>query len=200
VCRIEPENNVHLILEAFSKIPHRKLVFVGNWNNSEYGKELKEKYRSYANLLIFDPIYHQRTLDLLRSNCSIYIHGHSAGGTNPSLVEAMYLKLPVIAFNVSYNVATTNNMALYFKRAEDLEQLLSQVTTAQLEEVKNNMKRIADERYTWKIVANKYAYLIYAFGYNYAKKPVRNSLSTVKEKVLLQSGFSHMKNNRQFFE
>ena len=200
VCRIEPENNVNVILEAFSKIPDKKLVFVGNWNNSEYGREMKDTYSFFPNIIILDPIYHQRSLDLLRSNCSIYVHGHSAGGTNPSLVEAMYLKLPVIAFNVSYNVSTTANKALYFKKEEDLINLLKIVDEDGLNEVRNNMKKIADERYTWNIVANKYAHLIYAFGYNYSKKSVQTSFSSMKQDVLLRSGISHMKNTRSFFE
>ena len=112
----------------------------------------------------------------------------------------MYLKLPVIAFNVSYNVSTTANKALYFKKEEDLISLLKTVDEDRLDEVKNNMKKIADERYTWNIVANKYAHLIYAFGYNYSKKSVQTSFSSMKQDVLLRSGISHMKNTRSFFE
>jgi glycosyltransferase involved in cell wall biosynthesis len=109
VCRIEPENNVHVVLDAFSKLPRHTLVFIGNWNNSEYGRALREKYKDNTNMHLLDPIYDQRTLDVIRGNCFLYIHGHSAGGTNPSLVEAMYLGLPVIAFDVSYNRTTTDN-------------------------------------------------------------------------------------------
>ncbi|MCU0323619.1 MAG: DUF1972 domain-containing protein [Chitinophagaceae bacterium] len=97
VCRIEPENNIHVVLEAFSKLPQHTLVMVGNWKNGEYGIELRKQYQSFSNIILLDPIYNQRELDLLRSNCLVYVHGHSAGGTNPSLVEAMYLGLPVIA-------------------------------------------------------------------------------------------------------
>ena len=200
VCRIEPENNVHVILEAFSRINNKKIVLVGNWENSEYGKELKMKYSKFSNILIFDPIYHQRSLDLLRSNCSIYIHGHSAGGTNPSLVEAMFLGLPVIAFNVSYNISTTLNKAFYFKREDDLVELLNSLDEEHLFSVKTEMKRIADEKYTWSIIAEKYANLIYTFGYNYVKKPVKTSIASLKVKELSRSGVSHMKNTRSFFE
>ena len=89
VCRIEPENNCHVSLEAFSKTD-KNFVFIGNWNRSEYGKNLKEKYSAYKNIKILDPIYELDTLYALRSNAGYYIHGHSAGGTNPSLVEAMF--------------------------------------------------------------------------------------------------------------
>ena len=56
VCRIEPENNVHLILEAFSKSKHLPLVFVGNWDKSEYGKSMKARYKDQKNIYILDPI------------------------------------------------------------------------------------------------------------------------------------------------
>jgi glycosyltransferase involved in cell wall biosynthesis len=48
ICRIEPENNVHTILEAFSKTPDKNLVFVGNWTKSAYGKEMMERYSNTA--------------------------------------------------------------------------------------------------------------------------------------------------------
>ena len=91
VCRIVPENNIDMILEAFKKAERLKLVVVGNWEFSSYGKELRNEYKDNANLLLLDPIYDQKALDELRSNCKIYLHGHSVGGTNPSLVEAMNL-------------------------------------------------------------------------------------------------------------
>ena len=118
VCRIEPENNVHVVLKAFAQLPEKTFVMVGNWNNSEYGKSMKADYGNYSNIHLLDPIYDQVKLDKLRSNCLVYIHGHSAGGTNPSLVEAMYLGRPVIAFDVSYNCVTTENKALYFKNGK----------------------------------------------------------------------------------
>ena len=55
VCRIEPENNIHKILEAYSKMPEEQLVMVGNWKNGEYGMELKNKYSSYSNIHLLDP-------------------------------------------------------------------------------------------------------------------------------------------------
>lgn len=114
VCRIEPENNIHVVLNAFSLNSNTNLVVIGNWENNEYGKSLKIKYSAYKNIFLYDPIYDQREIDLIRGNATFYVHGHSAGGTNPSLVEAMYLGLPVVSFNVSYNKTTTENKAFVF--------------------------------------------------------------------------------------
>lgn len=158
VCRIEPENNVRMMLEGFSKMPEHKLKFVGNWNKSEYGRQLFDKYAVFKNIELIHPIYDQGKLDTLRANCYIYIHGHSAGGTNPSLVEAMYLGLPVLAFNAPYNRATTEEKALYFNDVDELVTILGEIDADghRLEIVRANMERIARQRYTWKSIAQKY--------------------------------------------
>ena len=150
VCRIEPENNCHIVLDAFSKTD-KKLVYIGNWDRSEYGRLLKEKYSSYKNILIYEPIYDLDVLYVLRSDADKYIHGHSAGGTNPSLVEAMFFGKTIIAYDVVYNRATTGDQAFYFKDAGELKQLLS--SNESNGEV---MKQIAGERYTWNKIAAQY--------------------------------------------
>jgi hypothetical protein len=67
------------------------LVLVGNWAATAYGKELKARFELYPNLHLLEAIYDQEELNCLRGHCSVYVHGHSAGGTNPALVEAMHL-------------------------------------------------------------------------------------------------------------
>lgn len=160
VCRIEPENNIHEVLEAFSQLPKHTMVIIGNWKNSSYGKILREKYNSFRNLILLDPIYDQRTLDVIRGNALLYVHGHSAGGTNPSLVEAMYLGLPVFAFGVSYNRTTTEQKARYFQNAADLKTLVEETSISEFKEMGASMKEIANRRYTWEVVAAKYQFLI----------------------------------------
>ncbi len=158
VCRIVPENNIDMILEAFKEVPEKKLVMVGNWEFSEYGKNLLEQYTSYPNLKLLLPIYDQHILDELRSNCGIYVHGHSVGGTNPSLVEAMNLGLCMLSFDVSYNRETTENKAMYFKSKEELKDLLINHTDInQRNTCAQNMQEIADRRYKWETITDKYA-------------------------------------------
>ncbi|MBO9497168.1 DUF1972 domain-containing protein [Thalassotalea sp. G20_0] len=154
LCRIEPENNVHIALEAFAQ-SGKPLKFVGNWNNSDYGKSLKLQYSDYSNIELIDPIYDVEQLFKLRARCSYYIHGHSAGGTNPSLVEIMHFAKPLIAFDCNYNRATTEDKAIYFRNAEELI-----AATDRLSATSGNpgaiMLEIAQRRYTWEIVANQY--------------------------------------------
>lgn len=150
VCRIEPENNCHKTLEAFAN-SGKELVFIGNWNKSAYGRNLKEKYSNYPHLHLLDAIYDLDILYALRKNAGAYVHGHSAGGTNPSLVEAMFFGCPILSYDVVYNRATTHNQAYYWKEVADLEQLL---TRTDLDG--KVMTDIAQKEYTWKHIARQY--------------------------------------------
>jgi len=150
VCRIEPENNCHQTLEAFAK-SDKRLIFIGNWEHSNYGKELKEKYSSVPNISIVDPVYDLDTLHCLRSNAGYYIHGHSAGGTNPSLVEAMFFGCPILCYDVVYNRETTNHEAYYWKNADELLQLLKRTDLNG-----KPMMDFATTHYTWKRIAKQY--------------------------------------------
>lgn len=200
VCRIEPENNLHLILEAFSKFKEKTLVIVGNWNNSEYGLNLKQQYAETEHLILLDPIYEQTELDLLRSNCSLYVHGHSAGGTNPSLVEAMYLGLPILAFDVVYNRATMCHKGMYFKDADALSTILSTLKKEQVDALSVEMKLLANEFYTWEVIADKYHALILSLYNDYGKTEVDNRMSKLPKGVLRQMNLMHLKNTRKFYK
>ncbi|WP_291287478.1 DUF1972 domain-containing protein [Flavobacterium sp.] len=200
VCRIEPENNVHVVLEAFRIKKEMPLVFVGNWNNSHYGQKLKEKYKEDANIHLFDPIYDQREIDLIRGNATLYIHGHSAGGTNPSLVEAMYLKLPVFAFKVSYNITTTEGKAAYFSSVEDLVEKLDALSETKLANIGNEMFLIAKRRYTWKVISRLYELLIKEALLSKSKVRVCSELQNLDASFLQEFQLLHLQNNNLFYE
>lgn len=150
VCRIEPENNCHKTLEAFSRTD-KKLMFIGNWNRSEYGQNLKEKYSKFPNIIIQDPIYDIDILYALRKNAGMYIHGHSAGGTNPSLVEAMFFGCPILCYDVVYNRASTKEKAYYWADVEELVGLLQRKDLCG-----EIMRTIAQKEYTWKTITSQY--------------------------------------------
>lgn len=160
VCRIEPENNVHMILEAFAAQTTLPLVVIGNWNRSEYGKKLKQTYLVFDHIHLIDPIYDQALLNQFRSNCTVYVHGHSAGGTNPSLVEAMCLSLPIIAYDVNYNRETTYDQGLYFNNSQDLTKLINNLATINLSEIGAKMYSVANSKYTWQYITTQYSKLM----------------------------------------
>ncbi|SMX45322.1 DUF1972 domain-containing protein [Octadecabacter ascidiaceicola] len=160
VCRIEPENNLHMILEAYAGLPESRLVIIGNWKSSAFGLDLKKRYGALKNITLLDPIYDRGKLDGYRAGCQLYLHGHSAGGTNPSLVEAMWLGLPILAFDVNFNRETTEDQALYFTSIQDLREKVEELQGTNLSELANTMKGIADRRYTWANVARDYLALL----------------------------------------
>lgn len=155
LCRIEPENNVQMILEAFLN-SQQKLKFVGNWDASEFGRDLKRKFATSPNIQILDPIYDINQLYKLRSQCKGYVHGHSAGGTNPSLVEAMHFEKPIFSFDCSFNRYSTENRAFYFDSAKGLLNLIDTSTIKSLVDNAKFMKAIANKNYTWEKVNSNY--------------------------------------------
>ncbi len=161
VCRIEPENNIHLLLECFSKVVKYNFLIVGNWKNSKYGRNLYDNYKNFDNIFLMNPIYDIFKLNYLRSHAKIYIHGHSAGGTNPSLVEAMNLSLPVFAYKCIYNIYTTENKCIYWKSKDELLLSLNTVNDIDLHKIGLRMNSIAVKRYQWSIIANKYEQLYF---------------------------------------
>ncbi|QQK64610.1 glycosyltransferase family 1 protein [Cobetia sp. cqz5-12] len=154
VCRIEPENSVGLILEAYS-LTNKNIIFIGNWQNSEYGQELREKYSGFNNIHMLDPIYDVGLLYAYRSNASAYVHGHTAGGTNPSLVEMMHFSVPILAFDCCYNRETLKGQGTFFSNPDSLKEVINsnqEKCTKSILEVKS----IANRFYTWEVIAKKY--------------------------------------------
>ncbi|MGB3801778.1 MAG: DUF1972 domain-containing protein [Lewinella sp.] len=200
VCRIEPENNLEMILTAFSKSAPLPLVVVGNWAKSPFGAEIKARFQDQENLLLFDPIYDQREIDLLRGNASLYVHGHSAGGTNPSLVEAMYLGLPIMAFGVSYNRTTTEDKAYYFDTEEELNELLEHTSPESWKHVGQMMQEIAERRYRWSVIATKYHALVQRACERDVKAAVIPSFQDYNPELLREHGAGHLATHRLFYE
>lgn len=159
LCRIEPENNAHTVLEAWAQLD-TPLVFVGNWANSPYGRDLKARYARCANLYLLDPVYEPERLHALRARASVYVHGHSAGGTNPSLVEMMHFGIPVLAHGCVFNRHSTEGRARYFETSADLVREAQALTPEQSASVGADMLEIARRRYTWDQVGKAYFALL----------------------------------------
>ena len=152
LCRIEPENNVSLILQAFSEI-HERLIFIGNWHSSDYGKRLRSEFCDSENIVLLDPVYDENILAMYRSRCIAYIHGHSAGGTNPSLVEMMHFNKPIVAFDCVYNRATMENHGSFFSSVDTLKQLIGNVQDLP---GKEELRDVAQRRYKWHDIRKQY--------------------------------------------
>lgn len=153
IARIEPENNCEMILKAFSAVSTIKLVFVGNWNANSYARRLKECYGQMASIELLDPIYDLSVLAALRMGACGYVHGHSVGGTNPSLVEALFHTNRILAFDCVFNRSTLDGSGAYFANAPRLCELLDM--GAGLDMLPQVVQSLRD-RYQWGEIATHY--------------------------------------------
>lgn len=160
VSRAQVDNNLHVVLNAFETCPEKTLVMVSNWSITGYGASLKNEYlNKYPNIIILDAVYNPIEINAIRGNAKAYIHSHSYCGTSPSLVEAMSLGLPIISFDVPTNRETTKNQAYYFENSAGLNYILNTLTGVELNSCAKQMKKIADEEYTWQFISRQYAKL-----------------------------------------
>jgi glycosyltransferase involved in cell wall biosynthesis len=123
ICRIEPENHCDTLLEAARRAGAR-YVFVGNWGASRYGVELRERYGSVTGFRLLDPVYDAEEVAKLREECTVYLHGHGVGGTNPSLVEMLFYDCAIAAFDCRFNRVTAGDAASYFSTVDELAALI----------------------------------------------------------------------------
>lgn len=120
ICRVEPENNLQMLIEGALCSSLQSYTIIGNWQNSQYGKSLKEKYSQNPFLKLLDPIYDASEVANYRSSTAIYLHGHSVGGTNPSLVEMLPYSCHILCFDCIFNRETAGGDAIYFSDFKDL--------------------------------------------------------------------------------
>ena len=159
ICRIEPENNIELLILGTLSSEIEKYTLIGNWNNSLYGKSLKAKYAHESRLQLLDPIYDIDILVRYREACAFYLHGHSVGGSNPSLIEMLPYNCHILCYDCGFNRETTGQDAQFFSTPEDLARLIN----ASLSKP-HPVPRIIQERYTKKYIAAEFIRLGMRYG------------------------------------
>lgn len=163
VGRFVPENNYELIIKEFMKTDTKKdLVIVCNVEENKFYKKLLKttEFNKDKRIKFVGSVYDQDVLRRLRKNASAYIHGHSAGGTNPSLLEALSITDVNILYNACYNEEVGEDSCLYFSNEENsLVNVIDKVEKFKSKDRnyygEKARKRIEDE-YTWDIVVKKY--------------------------------------------
>ncbi len=124
IARMEPENNIEMILDGYVLSgAERPFVVVGK-TTTRHAASLVEKYQSNARIRFVGGIYDYAELSALRWDSSMYFHGHSVGGTNPSLVEAMASNAFIAAHDNPFNRAVLESNARYFASARDVADIL----------------------------------------------------------------------------
>lgn len=153
IARFQSDNNLDLICKAYTDSNSRfPLIAVGN-SSGKYGKYLRKKYRD-ANIRFVGGIYDFESLNNLRYYSNLYFHGHSAGGTNPSLLEAMAASALICAHDNPFNRSVLNDDAYFFKSAESLTKIITehQIENRKNDFIKNNLKKIREKYAPEKII------------------------------------------------
>jgi len=171
ISRAQVDNNLHMVLKAYSNVPQRNIVLISNWEISRYGQSLKNQYcGKFANIYLLDAIYDSNILNIIRNNTSLYLHSHSRCGTAPSLVEAMNYNIPVLCFDNETNRETTENESIYFSSVKELEDILRNICEDDLVANSNKMFKIAKNKYNWKLISQEYSQL---FKQNITSRMIR---------------------------
>lgn len=163
VGRFVPENNYELMIREFMSSSTKKdLVIISNVEENKFYKKLQEmtKFDMDKRVKFIGSVYDKESLLYFRKNAYAYIHGHSAGGTNPSLLEALATTKLNILFNAVYNVEVGMMSSLYFsKQKGDLKRQIEKCEKFDKKTMEKYEKLALDrikKEYTWKLVVEEY--------------------------------------------
>lgn len=159
ICRLEPENNIEVILDGVAQSKSETKMYVAAGTNHKYAQYLIEKYKAVPKIVFMGWVAGQELLNNLRNFSALYFHGHSVGGTNPSLLEAMAGGALIAAHGNKFNRHVLGADAFYFMNADEAATILDtydSLNNKRAEFVKNNISKI-DTFYNWENIADMYA-------------------------------------------
>lgn len=156
MARMEPENHVETILEGFAQTRvSRKFLVIGNTAN-RYGSYLKRRFAGDTRIAFLGSLFDQDAVHTLRRGALLYFHGHSVGGTNPSLLEAMASRVTVAAHDNPFNRAVLADRAWFFSSAGEVSALVDAGPhQIRMEWMKANRARISDH-FNWSSIVDHY--------------------------------------------
>ena len=166
IARLEPENNIVMAIEGYlhSKENGRRPLIVVGKTNTPHGKELVEKYGNERNVEFVGGIYDFKKLDSVRHFSKAYFHGHSVGGTNPSLLEAMAAGCFIFAHDNIFNRAVLKENAFYYLSADKVTEYLNRIDTiaegSKIQYTARNIEVIRNE-YSWESLIDKHEKYFY---------------------------------------
>jgi glycosyltransferase involved in cell wall biosynthesis len=156
MARFEPENNLDMVLEGVVLSNNKMPILVVGKHETKYGEYLKNKFKNHENIRFLGGIYNIEHLNNLRYFSNIYFHGHTVGGTNPSLLEAMASNALIAAHNNHFNKGILQENALYFSNNQEVKTILETVKKDNnLSFIENNFKAIKDN-FNWDKINGQY--------------------------------------------
>ena len=160
IARMEPENHIEAILDGLCR-NDKKVLVVGNTQNA-FGRKMKAKFSAYPLIVFTEAIYDIAVLDSLRAFCLLYFHGHSVGGTNPSLLEAMASGALICAHDNPFNRAVLQEDAFYFYSDEEVLEMVNHRITEDKKKqmIEHNLQKIR-EYHNWEKIIGSYEQLFF---------------------------------------
>lgn len=157
IARLEPENNIEVILDGVvSSRNERSFIVVGNYN-TKYGTYIRNKFTWQDRIKFLGGIYDINVLNALRFNSYLYFHGHTVGGTNPSLLEAMGSASLICAHENEFNSSILGSDAFYFRTKKDVAEILDTVDKKVYRNyIDANLAKISNQ-YNWQKIINSYS-------------------------------------------
>ncbi|MBL1143651.1 MAG: DUF1972 domain-containing protein [Bacteroidetes bacterium] len=157
IARMEPENNVETILDGFNLSNSEWPFIVVGKTENEFSSHLIEKYKNNTKICFVGGIYDIEKLNNLRHYSSLYFHGHSVGGTNPSLLEAMASNTCIVAHNNIFNKAILGEDAFYFENATQVKERIEKPVSENSDHSMrlNNKQKIRND-FTWEKIVKAY--------------------------------------------
>ncbi|SDS09936.1 Glycosyltransferase involved in cell wall bisynthesis [Mucilaginibacter mallensis] len=166
MARMEPENNIEAILDGFNHSnSNRKFKVLGDTAN-RYGKFITHKFANDSRIEFKGSIFDNNRVRALQNNSYLYFHGHSVGGTNPSLLEAMASEALIAAHDNPFNKSVLSSDAFYFSNAEGVKDLVENVQRKDIEKtmVRNNLQKI-QYQFNWEKVVDEYEdFILQCYG------------------------------------
>lgn len=157
MARLEPENSIEMILDGVAQsASERMFIVVGNQKTS-FGNYLVNKFKTYPKIRFLGSLYDMALVNNLRFFSNIYFHGHTVGGTNPSLLEAMASNALIAANNNEFNASILEKDAYYFSNASEVEKIVSGVLKGVNEHQKIEANRSKIEKlYSWETILDSH--------------------------------------------
>lgn len=156
IARLEPENSIETILDGYLRSGDTDAFLVVGKTDTRYGRFLMAKYQSHANIRLIGGVYDYDRLSSLRWHAKLYFHGHSVGGTNPSLVEAMASNALVAAHDNPFNRSVLEENAFYFSSAADVADIIRSDTGASREAFIARNREKVSRVYDWENIARQH--------------------------------------------
>lgn len=159
VSRLEPENNVSMIIEGYKLAnTEKELIVVGNLKDTPYIGHLR-KIAEGANIRFIGGVYEPDLLKALRIHAISYLHGHSVGGTNPSLLEALGAGNIVIGHDNPFNREVTDNEMYYFATPSECATAIEAVemlSQSERDKLQSFAKKRISSYYNWDRITVEY--------------------------------------------